>query len=302
MTSKTALTIGTFDGVHIGHISLIKKLSEKAKRYGLQTKVVFFPIPPKFYISGKFEGNLITTLQERKKLLLKAGADLVEELIFDEKIKNMSADDFFQKFILDRHKAAVLVVGRDFAIGKDRSGNISFLSEKCLKSGIEFFHANTVKLGGYKISSTLIRNFIKSGKMELAARCLARPYSIVARVIKGAGIGRKIGFPTANLSNDSHKILPEGIFAGKALYGGYLHNCVISVGRRPTFKTMDMALLAEAHILDFTRDIYGEEIEIFFFSKLREEMKFSGTDELVKQIRLDIKTAREILKTKIVSV
>ncbi|MEW5951531.1 MAG: bifunctional riboflavin kinase/FAD synthetase [Elusimicrobia bacterium] len=293
-----ALTIGTFDGVHLGHLSLIKKLKEEASKLSVISKVLFFPIPPRFYITGKFEGNLITTSEERKKLLLKSGADKAEELIFDERIRNMSASEFFEKFILNKHKTKILAVGPDFALGKDREGGHSFLSAKCRENSIKFFHAESVKFDGHKISSTLIRSFIKNGEVEKASFCLGGPYFLSGRVIKGAGIGRKIGFPTANLQTDAHKILPLGIFAGRTFLRGKYFDCVISVGRRPTFKTLDMALLAEAHILDFSQDIYGEEIEIFFESKIRDEFKFSSKEELVTRIKEDIRLARITLKNR----
>lgn len=292
---RTALTIGTFDGVHLGHSAIISRLKEFSQMYGLVAKIIFFSIPPKFYISGKFSGNLITLPEERKSIFSSMGIDEVFEINFDEKFQNTEADVFFEKNIIEKHKAGALVVGKDFALGKDRKGDVSFLKEKSLKHSINFDAVSPLRFENQKISSTLIRDLIKKGDMEKANYCLGRPYSISGRVIKGAGLGRKLGFPTANLEIDSRKILPEGIFAVKILCCGSIFSAVASIGIRPTFKTLDMRLLAEVHILDFSKDIYGEEIKVFFYKKLRSEMKFSGPESLISQIKKDINNAREVL-------
>ncbi len=294
---KTALTIGTFDGVHLGHATIISRLKEFSQIYGLISKIIFFSIPPKLYISGKFSGNLITLPEERKSIFSSMGIDEVLEINFDEKFQNTEANAFFEKNIIEKHRAGALIVGKDFAMGKGRKGDVHFLKDKCLKHSINFDKVDPLRFENQRISSTLIRDFIKKGDMEKANYCMGRPYCITGRVIKGAGLGRKLGFPTANLEVDSRKILPEGIFAVKILCRGNIFSAVSSIGIRPTFKTLDMRLLAEVHILDFSEDIYGEEVKVFFYKKLRPEMKFSGTEALCAQINKDINHARKALSS-----
>ncbi|GAB4028603.1 MAG: bifunctional riboflavin kinase/FAD synthetase [Elusimicrobiota bacterium] len=293
--SATALTVGTFDGVHLGHAQILRRLLESSVKLGLSPKVLYFPVPPKFYISGKLEGNLITVSQERKELISYMGIKDTAELNFEEKLQNMEAEEFFEKFIRERHRARALVVGGDFALGRGRKGDSAFLGKMCRKAGIHFSVVDPVKIEGQKVSSTLIRSLIKNGDMEKAAACLGRPYFLSGRVIKGAGIGRKIGFPTANLQIDYHKIIPQGIFAAKTLHEGRMFDSVVSVGRRPTFGTLEMRLLVEVHILNFSKDIYGDELKVFFISRLREEIKFNCAEALIEQIKKDVSFARKRL-------
>lgn len=293
--TSAALTIGTFDGVHLGHAQILRSLLQSAAELNLSPKVLYFPIPPKFYISGKLEGNLITVSHERKALVSSLGIKDTAELNFDEKLQSMEAEEFFEKFIKGKHRAKALVVGRDFALGRERKGDSVFLKEMCRRSGIHFSVVNPVKVEGQKVSSTLIRSLIKNGDMERAQEFLGRPYSISGRVIKGAGIGRKIGFPTANLEIDYHKILPQGIFSARTFHQGHVFDSVVFVGRRSTFGSLEMRLLLEVHILDFSEDIYGDELKVFFISKLRDEIKFNGPAALIEQIKKDVLLARKKL-------
>jgi riboflavin kinase/FMN adenylyltransferase len=270
------LAIGTFDGVHLGHRKIIKAAVREALRRGLKSRIVYFPFPPKFFFSGEAEGCLITLPEEREKLLCDLRPDGVEAVPFDKALSSMSADAFFNGLLLGKYKAGGLCVGPDFAVGKGREGHLDFLREASKAAGIAFKSVAFAKRGGHRISSSLIRSHLREGAVEEANRCLGWAYTASGPVIRGAGLGRKLGFPTANVGVHPSKILPPGIFAAKVKVGHETFNAVLSVGRRPTVNTLGGRVILEAHILDFSRMIYGKKVEVTFLKHLRPERKFNS--------------------------
>lgn len=287
------LSIGTCDGVHLGHQKIIKTLVRESRKRDYGGVLVYFPLPPKFVFSGETENCLITLPAERESLLRKAGAGRVVALPFDRKLAVMSAESFFDRVVVGEYGARGLVMGRDFALGKDRRGNAEFLEKRCAAAGIKFKSVHFAVHGGHKISSSLIRAYLHNGHVEEANKCLGRNYSVSGKVVKGAGIGRTLGFPTANIAADPAKILPPGVYAAKAHLGDETFNAVLNIGRRPTIKSLGGRLLLEAHILDFDRMIYGRKLEVEFLKHIRPEKKFGSREALQRQISQDISQARK---------
>lgn len=290
------LALGTFDGVHLGHRKLIRTAVREALRRGMKSRIVYFPFPPKFFFSGETEGCLITLPAEREKLISDLRPDGVEALAFDKDLSSMSAEAFFSRLVLGEFKAGGLCVGPDFAVGKGREGHTDFLRAACARAGIVFKPVSFAKRGGHRISSSLIRSHLREGAVEEANRCLGWTYTAGGPVIKGAGLGRKLGFPTANVGVPPSKILPPGIFAARVKVGHESFNAVLSVGRRPTVNTLGGRVILEAHLLDFSRMIYGRQVEVSFLKHLRPERKFNSRESLVEHINADIANARKFFK------
>lgn len=290
------LAIGTYDGVHLGHRKIIGTAVSEARRLGMRSRVVYFPRPPKFFFSGEAVNCLITLPEEREKLVKALGAELVEPLHFDPVLSGMSADEFFAGVILDRFKAGGLCAGPDFAVGRGREGHLDYLKCASAAAGIAFKAVPFARRGGHKISSSLIRAQLRAGAVEEANHCLGWTYTVSGPVIKGAGLGRKLGFPTANIGVHPAKILPPGIFAARVRLGRETFNAVLNVGRRPTVDTLDCKMVLEAHILDFSRMIYGKTLEVSFLKHIRPERKFHSLDSLIVHIKSDITAARRFFK------
>jgi riboflavin kinase/FMN adenylyltransferase len=297
MTNNMVLTIGSYDGVHKGHLQIISELKKISYSLNLKSALVYFPIPPKFVIANKIENSLITTSLERKEIIKETGIDEVYELNFTRDIYLMSASDFFNNFIINKYKAKALVVGRDFAVGYNRAGDTDFLKKMCEKNGILFKVIDYFKVNGHKVSSSLIRNMLSTGKVSDASDLLSRYYFVNGIVVKGAGMGRKLGYPTANLDVDKYKILPRGVYTSRVLIDGIYYNAVSFIGHRYTLGTLGLKLIMETHILDFDMDIYGKNLKVFFISKIRDEIKFKNPLELVEKIRDDILKAKFFLET-----
>jgi len=286
------LAMGTFDGVHLGHRRIIRAAVREALRLGLKSRIVYFPLPPKFFFSGEKEGCLITLPAERESLIKDLRPDLAEPLPFDAALSSMTAGEFFSSMVLCRFNAGGLCVGPDFAVGKGREGHADFLRSACAAARIGFKAVPFARRGGHKISSSLIRAHLRAGAVAEANRCLGWDYFASGPVIKGAGIGRKLGFRTANVGADPAKILPPGIFAARVKVGHESFEAVLNVGRRPTVGSLGGLMVLEAHLLDFSRNIYGKNMRVTFLKHLRPERKFNSRESLVRHIREDIGAAR----------
>lgn len=293
---RNFLTIGTYDGVHVGHRRIIRAAVREALKRGMKSRVVYFPFPPKFFFSGETGNCLITLPEEREALMEALRPDEVEPLNFNSALSLMGAADFFKRVVLDRFQAGGLCVGPDFAVGKGREGHLDFLRAACAKAGIVFKTVPFARRDGHKISSSLIRAHLHAGAVEEANICLGWDYCVSGPVIKGAGLGRKLGFPTANIGAHPAKILPPGIFAARIKVGHEVFKAVLSVGRRPTLNTLGGKMILEAHILDFSKMIYGKQVQVTFLKHLRPERKFHSLDSLVTHIRKDIAAARRFFK------
>lgn len=291
------VTIGVFDGVHRGHQALIHKLVDEAHLAGkLAVVLTFFPHPD--VILGDVETRYyLTSPKQRAELLGDMGVDVVVTHPFDESVREIRAEDFVDNLIKSLNMSC-LRVGRDFALGYQREGNVAYLTELGEQKGYEVHPIELVTVNGDEasISSSLIRSLLQAGDVQKAKGLLGRAYTIEGEVIKGDQRGRMIGFPTANMQVWQQQILPaQGVYAGWATIEGERFMAVTNLGIRPTFDGVTLSL--EPHLLDFDRDIYGKIISLTFEHRLRSEQKFDGLEALKKQLQNDIEQGRKLLET-----
>ncbi|MCH7954455.1 MAG: bifunctional riboflavin kinase/FAD synthetase [Candidatus Marinimicrobia bacterium] len=286
------LTVGTFDGVHLGHQKIIEAIIESAKKRNLKSTVVTFDPHPKEVIStpdGTDKIELLTTLEEKLEALSKFDIDTVIVIQFTMEFSRTDPDAFVTDILCKKFKAKEIIVGYDHNFGKDRSGNhktLLSLGEKC---GFSVKMVGPFDLMDGAVSSTRIRKLLSGeGDVETASKLLSRLYSITGSVVKGEGRGRKINFPTANikLHNDSKVIPKNGVYCVNVLRDGKSQKGMCNIGFRPTFDGSDRTI--EAHILsDDLGDLYGEEISLEYISRLRDEFRFNSSEELIKQLQKD---------------
>lgn len=288
------ITIGTFDGVHTGHRFLFGRLETLAAQYRLKPLVLYFPLPPKTLLSNHPEMTVLSSPEEKRVLLRQSGTPC-QALDFNL-LRTLSAQQFFNR-LLTHYKMGGLLVGPDFAFGKNRSGSVEFLRQACKKAQIPFHVAPFYHVGTEKISSSLIRKTLAGGDIAGSHAFLGRPYAVTGLVIKGKQLGRKLGFPTANLDTGIYKVLPLGVFAVKVRVGRRYYDGFCNIGFRPTVNSINDKLpLVEVNIFDFKQSIYGRKITIWFARKLRDETKFDGLDALVARLKADRTQARQILR------
>ncbi|KPK53989.1 MAG: hypothetical protein AMS22_06580 [Thiotrichales bacterium SG8_50] len=289
------LTIGQFDGVHRGHQQIIRKLTAGAQAVQSPAGVItFFPHPA--VVLGKREKPAyLTTPEERAVLLGDFGVDVVITHPFDSQIANTSAQDFMTNLVA-KVNVTRLMVGHDFALGRDRAGDVTKLKELGKQLGYTLTVVPPVKIEGEVISSSVIRKSLFAGQVERAAKLLGRAYRINGTVIPGDGRGRTIGIPTANLNLWKERALPAaGVYVCRAQVNGKALGAVTNIGIRPTFKPKSDLTWVETHLLDFSENIYDQEIQLDFIAHLRDEQRFPDVQSLVEQIHKDITAARKIL-------
>ena len=289
------LTIGVFDGVHRGHQEIIKILISGAHAEGVSAVVLTFD-PHPANVLGRGEIGLLTLPDERAELLASMDVDVVITERFTKELSAVTAFDFMSRLI--RHLGLKhLLIGYDFALGKGREGNAVRLTEIGMELGYSVVVVPALSDESGVISSTEIRKLVSVGNVNEAAQLMGHPYSLRGPVIHGDGRGKKIGVPTANIDYPREKIVPaRGIYAGWANLGDERHFAAISIGVNPTFTPDKQFSSVEAYILDFDKDIYGEELKIEFITRLRDELKFNSVDALVEQIWKDVEETRRILK------
>lgn len=295
MTRKNFITLGTFDGLHIGHRYLFGRLETLSVRYLQKPLALYFPFPPKTLLSPHPEMTVLSTPAEKKQLFKTIG---LRALPLDfAQCRSQAPAEFFEHTLLEQYQMGGLLVGQDFAFGKDRQGDTDFLRRACEQYNIPFEVAGFYQVGGQKVSSSLIRKTLAMGDIERVNELLARPYELTGTVVPGHKLGRKLGFPTANLDTGIYKILPLGVFAVKVRVGRRYYDGFCNIGFRPTVNTIHSCLpLVEVNIFDFHQSIYGRKITIWFAGKLRDETKFNGLDALVSQLKKDRQAARTLLK------
>lgn len=288
------LTIGNFDGVHRGHQALFQRVKDwAAKLQGRSVVMTFNPHPLQVFRPGN--GPAFITTHERKlELIAQSGIEVTLVVPFDETFAQTPANEFVKDLLVDRIGIRAIVVGHDYRFGKGREGDIDFLRKMAELYAFEVDAVSGIDVDGTLVSSTLIRQCIQGGDLKEAARLLGRPYEIKGRVIKGRNRGaRLLGFPTANIDMADHAAPKRGVYAVQVEVDGRLYGGAANLGYNPTFG--DTALSLEVHILDFSEDIYDKSLTVRFIDRLRDEKKFSGVEELMQQIALDVEHARRIL-------
>lgn len=293
---NAVITIGNFDGVHIGHQALFHEVIEKAETIGGTSIAMTFEPHPIRVLKQNGHPPLITLYEQKAELIERTGIDVLICVPFDKAFASMSADQFIRDLLVNRIGMKAIVVGKDYSFGKNREGTIDMMRSYAPDHGFEVIVANwiTTPIGSAgRISSTRIRELVIDGHMTEAEKMLGRNYQIRGRVVTGRDRGGKLlGIPTANINLHDELCPKTGIYAVTVEIEGRQHNGVANIGYSPTFE--DHEFTVEVHILDFNANIYGEKIRVNFIKRIRDEIKFSNISELIEQIKMDIAAAREI--------
>jgi riboflavin kinase/FMN adenylyltransferase len=288
----TVLTIGAFDGVHLGHQHLIRSVIESAQAQGYRPALVtFFPHPS--VVLGRAEPFYLTSNEEKLEQLERLGLDMVVVVEFTQETAHTRAAQFVNLLIENLHMCEMWI-GHDFALGYKREGNLAFLQAMGVERGYTVHTIEPVLLKDQPVSSSRIRQALQAGDMQQVNACLGRPFQLRGQVVQGAHRGHKLGVPTANLAVwADHAVPRNGIYACRARVGGVTYDAVTNIGTRPTFD--NGARTVEAHLLDFDGDLYGETMALDVVEFQRSEEKYSTLEALITQMREDIRTARNIL-------
>ena len=288
------LAVGVFDGVHLGHRSVIEHLTNGARlEHGTALAATFEPLPIRVLAPGA-PASALSDVSDRAKLLREAGADAVCVFRFDDAFAKISADEFVDR-LLAAGDVRRIVVGPDFHFGRRAEGDVEKLRSRGKRDGFVADVVAPIKLDGAVISSTRIRNLLLAGDVEAAARLLGRPYNVRGSVVHGAKRGRALGFPTVNLALPTERLLPrDGIYAVWAEMGEGRFKAAATLGVRPTFESGGSRIL-EAYLLDFSGELYGEEVEVAFVKRLRDEIAFASPAELSAQIARDVEETKGAL-------
>ena len=292
---RSWITVGTFDGIHLGHQAIVRELVSGARRKNLPSVVITFHPHPAVILKKRDRSFYLTNPEERAELLGEMGADFVVSYPFTSQVAEMSASQFVDHLHSHLHFEK-LIVGFNFALGKGREGDVATLSRFGEAYGFTVQTVVPVTNGGEVISSSQIRYSLAEGDVERVAKFLGRSYRLTGPVIPGDGRGRLIGIPTANIDIWVERALPKaGVYACTAQALGQKWNAVANIGYRPTFESAPVLPRVEAHLLDFKGDLYAETISLDFVQRLRDERRFDSAKSLVTQIHQDIATARDLL-------
>ena len=295
----SAVTIGTYDGVHLGHRKLISELCKIAHSRDLCSVVLTFEPHPASVVRPESAPLLLTGLEQKLEQLEKTGVELVQIIEFDEKRAEESAEEFVKEVLVETLNAKVVAVGEDFHFGKNREGNVKLLEQIGKEENFEIHSLELLEINGTlptsesQISSTAIREALLNGDLEKANMMLGRPYEVRGEVTEGDSRGRELGFPTANIRVPSERLLPlDGVYAGfYESSDGCKYPSAISLGTRPHFYD-DGDLLLEVHLIDENLDLYGDFSKITFERFLRNQKRFENIDSLIKQLEFDVDDAR----------
>ena len=290
----TATAIGNFDGIHMGHQHILQILGEEAQKKNLLSLVLTFSPHPERFL-GKKKVRMIQTIDQRLRAIKKNNISMAVVLPFSQSIANLSSREFIKKIMIDSLGTRTIIVGENFRFGRNREGNIEVMEKLSSSLNFDFSSIPARKKNGNIISSSLIRTLLLKGEIEEANRLLGHPYEIEGTVIQGQSRGINLGFPTANVSS-ANEILPEGVFLSKVNLKGNKQPALTNIGRRPTFQQKKINI--ESHIIGFSGDLYGRNLEIQFLKKLRDEKKFETAGQLAEQIARDVAQAKKYFKIK----
>ena len=293
---KCVATVGNFDGVHLGHKKIFAQLKARANELEGTATVFTFRPHPQIALRPERKVELLNTYEEKLELLEREGIDLVIEEPFSRGFSNNSPESFVQKILLDGLKVNALFLGYDFAFGRERKGTAELLQTLLKPHQVTVEEVSGLELHDAVVSSSRIRQALDQGKVERAGELLGRNFFIRGVVIKGAGRGKSLGVPTANLQFEPRKLPRKGVYITRVRNGKNTFESVTNVGQNPTFTTGNLVrpMLIESHLFDFSEDIYGEELEVEFVKFLRDERKFDSPDALVAQIKKDMETAKKV--------
>lgn len=293
-------TLGFFDGVHLGHRFLIEQVINEARVMGLPSIVITFDRHPREVLHQDYQPELLTTLDSKLTLLEHTGVNRVVVLRFNETMAQLSAKDFMTRVLRDQLNVVKLVIGYDNRFGHNQSEGFDDYVQYGREMGMDVVHSSAFKLNGIEISSSVVRSFLKEGEIELANRCLGYPYTITGKVVDGYKIGRKMGYPTANLDTQSSgQLVPaDGVYATKVCIGDTENGLpgMTDIGTRPTFGGQKRTL--ETYIFNFNENIYGRRISLSFIKHIRKERKFDNVTLLVEQLKKDESIIEDLFNNK----
>lgn len=296
--NNTVLTLGTFDGVHLGHKKIIETLHLKSENKGSRKLVITFePHPRTVLYKNSRRIELLTSFEEKVAVFKELKVDNLLVLNFTESFSQLPSDVFFKEYVVDKIGLSEIVVGHDHKFGKARGGDETLLIELGVKYNFSVTRVDGVTIDDVTVSSTKIRNLLYEGNIKSANKMLGRLFSLKGKVVAGDKRGRTLGFPTANLDIvDENKLIPAtGVYSVEVVLKSAKYKGVMNIGRRPTFNSNSDEIVKEVHLIDFSGDIYGEDITIKIIDRIREEKKFESKDELIRQIFVDKNRSIEIL-------
>lgn len=295
----TIVTIGTFDGVHLGHQKILQRLSEIKAETGFQTLVLTFePHPRKVLFPEQRDLRLLTMVDEKLDLLRSFGVDVAVVYPFSRQFSELASDVYIREILCFQLKTRKLVIGYDHRFGKGRTGDIRVLREAAKEDGFEVEEISARDIDSIAISSTKIRKALEEGKLDLAAEFLGHPYFLNAQVIQGKQLGRSIGYPTANLKTAKEKLIPRnGVYFVRLEVEGNWHYGMLNIGTNPT-TDHDDSVKIEVHLFDFDRDIYFRSVRLQFIRRLRDEKNFKGLEELTAALDEDKKNCLQLINVR----
>lgn len=288
------VTIGNFDGIHRGQRAILERVAARAEEIGKPSALVTFDPHPLTILRPDEAPPLLTRPEAKRRLVEELGLDALLVVRFDSELAETPAESFVRDFLAGRLAASEVYVGEDFSFGHRRGGDFDLLRRLGAELGFDAHAVPAVELRGERISSTRVRRAVAEGRMEDAAEMLGRPYSVSGTVARGDRMGQRLGWPTLNLRPESELVPLDGVYAGQAALPGFPSpfTCVTNIGTRPTVYE-NYQRVVESHVLDFSSDVYGEWVEIFFHKRLREERLFPTVMDLSAQIRRDVEATRE---------
>ena len=288
---KVCLAIGVFDGVHLGHQQIIRQTVTDARQHDASALIVTFDRHPSAIVAPDKTPPQIFSRSQKLRAIAALGADALLEIPFDKTFSEKSGETFIRELARDLGKIHSLCVGADFVFGHQRSGNVALLKKLGEELQFQVHGLAAVALDGQVVSSTRIREAIRAGNFDTANQMLGRPYAICGRVVEGDRLGQQLGFPTANLDGTNLLLPPNGVYSARTRLDEKVYRVALNLGTRPTV-ALGPQMRVEAHLLDFTGDLYGAELEVEIGAKLREEQRFASPAELRAQIARDVAAVR----------
>jgi len=289
------VTIGNFDGVHLGHRHIFGQLVEKAGAQGRPSVVISFDPHPKQVLHPELRPfYLITPLEEKTRLIAETGIGTLILIPFSLEYARTTAEAFIRTVLWEKLRIGEILIGHDYTFGREKEGNATFLTEFGRQLGFAVEVMDAFQVEGQTVSSTRIREAILKGEVAVAAKLLGRPYNLGGKVIPGRHRGVGLGFPTANIHPEKELLPPRGVYAVHARIEGKRFEGVVNIGFNPTFAGETLSI--EVHLFDFNKDIYGMPLDVLFIERIRDEIRFASPEALIAQIDRDIVRAREILQ------
>jgi riboflavin kinase/FMN adenylyltransferase len=289
----TVLTLGVFDGLHLGHQLIMSTVARRSLSLGAVPTVITFDPHPRAVLHPESAPPLLQTFDQKIEAFGVLGIEQTIIIRFTKGFAQIEAEDFLRDVVRDRLQAAEVYLGRGFAFGRNREGNIELLRRMSERLSFHAEEVPEVRLRGQRISSSKIRGLLAEGRVNLARRMLGRPYGVEGRVVRGAERGRSLGFPTANLHPENRVIPRGGVYVTATLIEGVWRRSITNIGTRPTFENYQAPTSVETYVMDWTGDLYGDVVRVRFLHRLRNERKFASIDELKQQIERDRDRASE---------